>query len=882
MIMVRGTLITFFLWCMFLFMTGDASAQAPCGSIIQPSNWSDPNSSLVTSSITECDDPFNLTTSVASPYALFINGAEVIPGSEIEVPSGGVNTYRIEGDPLLSGYNGYFFLHDGDDYRYINTAPPPPGEEEYRALAQLFFSEGTDIEPYIETILSGDYFLDDPAMQEQLFAFVDYVEREYEPVTPSLGVGTYTLVLREYEFILTDAGETLIERLRSLVLPVAHAQVPYREYIFAITFTLTEAHEPQGVSNILFLPGMQGSRLYTKDGDGSEKQLWEPFGKEDYEDLRMTGDGVSVNDVYTRDIVDEIYGVAGNIYKTFVQFLRDMDGPVSGPLVETFPYDWREDVFDVVQNGVRLENGSYTKPTTTVAFLAGTSPTGKVTLIAHSNGGLLAKALMRELEAEGKENLVDKIIFIATPHIGTPKAIAALLHGYDQETAFNIPADARDIRAVIKNMPGPYSLLPSESYIDSLTEPLISFDGSSTTKLYRDRYGFTVSTMAEYRDFLSGAEGREEVLDEIALPTKTNSVILDDALQAHATMLDDWDAPEGIEVFNIVGTGLKTLKSIEYREFVMDYCGSLACIIKKIEPVVQFTSRGDETVVTRSAKSTSYDTQLFLNMDEINDIKHANITESEAVQILVDRIVHGSSTDDISNVTITEPDFENNLTLVDKIHSPARIFIEDKNGRRTGRDSASAEWKEEIPGTNYYEIGGVKYILKPADFDHKVVIEGEGLGVFTHVIDELNDDVQETLHTIVATVTPTTRITYAYTNGTTSPVSVDQNGDGIVEYQLTIDGVLIDTKAAYSELRATIRNLKLPRLKEVILIGIVDQAEQFFKKRSDTRSGRTFEKLEEGALYLLDQTLVQLRKAKLITPEAYQGVKGIIDKLIKQ
>jgi hypothetical protein len=80
----------------------------------------------------------------------------------------------------------------------------------------------------------------------------------------------------------------------------------------------------------------------------------------------------------------------------------------------------------------------------------------------------------------------------------------------------------------------------------------------------------------------------------------------------------------------------------------------------------------------------------------------------------------------------------------------------------------------------------------------------------------------------------------------------------------------------------TYRNLKLPRFKEVLLHGIADQAEQFYKKRTDARLGKTYEKLEEGALHLLNQTLIQFRKAKLITLESYQGIKSIIDKLIKQ
>lgn len=891
MTVVRATLLTFFVWSVFLLLSGKAFAQTPCGNIIEPSNWLDPQSSLLTHPIADCNDPFNLSTGVSSPYTLFINESEVREGDSIVVSHDGTTQYRIEGNPILSGFNGYFFLHDGDDYRYVDTSLSEPGETEYRNFAVQFFPPGTDIEPYIETILSGDYFLQDSLMQEQLYAFLDYVSVQYEPVQPALTPGTYTLVLREYELTVGDARGGLFDIIRSLFISTAFAQSLLDEYTFAITFTLTEESETGGVSNILFLPGMQGSRLYMKEGD-DEVQLWEPFGSEDYEKLRMTDAGVSENEVYTRDVIDSIYfaGIGGDVYDSFVEFLDELDGE-EGPLVQIFPYDWRYDVFDLVENGTRYETGLYKKLVETVEYLATLSDTGKVTIITHSNGGLLAKALMIKLEELGRADEVDKIIFIAAPHTGTPKAIAALLHGYDQEQSMNIPADARDIRAVIKNMPGPHGLLPSEAYVSSLSEPLISFDNSETTRLYRDRYGFTINNIAEYRDFLNGVEGREEVHDTIALPTKTNSGMLDTALEHH-TALDTWEAPEGVEVFNIVGTGIETPKAITYQRFDTSICDIQveSCFrIDKLEPVVEFTRRGDETVVLKSALAVDSVESLYFDIGKFTELetifstyKHANITEADPIKDLVDKILHGSSTDGIEYISNTEPDTDSGATRIDKIHSPARIYIEDSNGRRTGRDSSSQEWREEIPGTSYFEIGGVKYILKPDNLNHRVVIEGEGIGVFTHAIDELVDEEQSTLHTLVATVTPTTRVSYSYTNGTTSPVSVDQNGDGTTDYQLTIDGVVIDTKATYLELKTAIRNLKLPKLKEVVVLGIADQAEQFYKKRTDPRLSKTYEKLEEGALYLLDQTLIQLKKAKLIKADAYQGIKSIIDKLIKQ
>ena len=870
----------------FLSFPHSTFAQVPCGNIIEPISLIDPSSPLITRPVPDCNDPFGVSP-IASPYTLTIQGELVNEGETLTIPEGGTSAYVFLGEPLLDAVATRLFVHDGDDYQYIDTRPSVPLEADYRAFASQFFEVNTDIEPYLAAIFAGDYSGIADEMYTTLNNFSEYVYEHFVPVYPSLHAGTYTVVFTDYAIDII--GQRTFEKLFGWLIPTAHAQSSdeFETYVFTLTFTLAEeSPTPTGISNILFLPGIQGSRLYTEEG-GEENQVWEPFGNQDYVDLRMNDMGVSVNDVYTRDVIDEVYGVGGDIYKGFLQYLKDIGGVFEGPYVETFPYDWRKNVFDIVREGTKLQNGTFNKPTTTVAFLAGISPTQKVTIIAHSNGGLLAKALMHELEREGKADLVDKVIFIATPHIGTPKAIAALLHGYDQEQALNIPADAREIRTVMKNMPGVYGLLPSESYMSTLTDPLISFDNSSTTKLYRDRYGFTVSNMTEYREFLNGDEGRMEEFDTIFLPTKTNEALLNESLETHANTLDSWRAPQGVEVFNIVGIGLPTPKSIEYREFAHDYCGSSACVVTKLEPVVEFTLKGDETVVTKSAESVQTDSRIYINLFEESrglstNRTHADITESDSTQSLIDVILHGSSTQDIEHVTSTEPATDNNPITIDRIHSPARIYIEDSNGRRTGRDSSIQAWKEEIPDTDYYEIGGVKYLFKPANLNHRVVIEGEGSGIFTHGIDTLINEEQTTLHTLIASVTPTTRITYEYTNGTTGPVSVDSNSDGVTDYQLTIDGVLIETKVTYAELKTAIRNLKLVRLKSVVLLSIVTQAEQFYNKRTDTRKGRAYEKLEEGSLYLLDQTLIQFRKAKLITTDAYQGIKSIIDKLIKQ
>ncbi|KKQ39547.1 MAG: Cell surface protein [Candidatus Moranbacteria bacterium GW2011_GWC2_37_73] len=148
-------------------------------------------------------------------------------------------------------------------------------------------------------------------------------------------------------------------------------------------------------SNVMFLPGHQASRLYRKDSDGDEDQLWEPTNhNEDVEQLYMNQNDGSSNDpgIYTRDILDEAYGI-NNVYKGF---MASMDNIVADGVInkwQAFAYDWRKPLEDVVDNGTKLEDGSVENVLDQIRNSAKESKTGKVTLIGHSNGGLLAKVI---------------------------------------------------------------------------------------------------------------------------------------------------------------------------------------------------------------------------------------------------------------------------------------------------------------------------------------------------------------------------------------------------------------------------------------------------------------------------------------------------------
>ncbi len=691
--------------------------------------------------------------------------------------------------------------------------------------------------------------------------------------------GTYIFVITEQIDApqLSNTGNFFFRFLSSITpKAIAFGDQPSK----IITFTVTDAPtEPEGLSNILFLPGIQASRLYSKD-EGSEDKLWEPGGNRDVRRLAMNSSGNSIENVYTKDVIDELPITGRNIYKGFLSFLNNIDDPSGGPMVKTFPYDWRRSVFDIVKDGTLMSDGSYKNPTAELESLANVSPTGKVTIIAHSNGGLLAKAIMVELEKLGKTDLVDKIIFIATPQLGTPKGIAAILHGYDQSLGFGFLVKAETVRDVMVNMQGAYSLLPSQKYLDSLSTPLISFDGSSSTKIFRDAYGFAITNINEYKGFLRGDEGRGDAGDKLNEPSKVSPVMLDSSLEDHSNILDSWTAPPSTQIFNIVGTGRATPKSIEYKEYPNVKCLNInACVsFPKIEATIKFTKRGDKTVLLETTESSVGFSKFVDVLSE--KVSHAKITESDAVQSVVNNILNGSSTDAVEFVSDTEPAFSDIGLEITSIHSPARIYIRDSVGNISGRATEGGSFLEEIEGSSYLEIAGVKYVIVPSNIDYEVFIEGEGTGIYTLNIETLSgDDNQELIHEMTASVTPEMVATYSKSGGEFSNIFIDEDGDGVIDSETTIDGDVIEIVSPYDELNQFIKSLSLSKWQEDYMLKLSNKAEWF----SDNKDkNKRYKKYEKGILRLINRSARWYKKRGIITKSEYKELRQIIKQIIKK
>ncbi|MDO8552900.1 MAG: hypothetical protein Q7S01_05290 [bacterium] len=574
-------------------------------------------------------------------------------------------------------------------------------------------------------------------------------------------------------------------------------------------------------SNVLFLPGIKASRLYKSRPPGCvtdcEDQLWEPNANSDVEDLFLNSDGTSIrDDIYTRDIMDEHTSTGnGDVYGTFAAF---MGNEVSAGVIKDWvaiPYDWRLDLEYVVENGTSLDgNLSYIGAAASsyavnqVLRLAESSKSGKVTIVAHSNGGLFAKLLVNKLKEMGKENLIDKIVFVAVPQTGTPKAIGTLLHGYEEAILSGIITKASTARILAGNTPEAYNLLPSEEYFNGVVTPPVLFPfETATAQNLRAAYGVSIGSYEALHRFLLGLEGRPKPsADETNLPDVLNYDLLTRAEALHAK-LDVWTPPDGVALYEVAGVGLLTPSGIKYVDDCPIFCPMRSPYLD-FEP--ENVIEGDGTVVDASALAGT-GTNYYFNVDRYNatngslpSVQHASLMGASDITSFIAQIIKKEIGDSLpSTITTTKPYFANAKHLIYRVHSPVSLDLYDSLGNHTGvatttlSDGTVVSYVENnIPGSYYDEFGEVKYIFSDGSEQVNIVLNGLGSGVATFDINEMtgNTFVASTTFVNIAVI-PQTRITMGIQAGGTisgaSALQVDEDGDGTVDSELPAGGTVM-------------------------------------------------------------------------------------------
>lgn len=570
---------------------------------------------------------------------------------------------------------------------------------------------------------------------------------------------------------------------------------------------ISEYCESECHSNIMFLPGIMSSRLF----EGGDK-LWEG-NDTDIEKLKLNDEGKSISDkIVAGDVIDTFDAIVNlDLYKSFLEDLetKKLSGEIND--YSAVPYDWRLSLGDILNSGVeKAENKiSFLEDTdspyieTKLRELAASSKSGKVSIVAHSNGGLLTKALINKLDDEATA-LIDKVILVAVPQVGTPKSIGSLLHGYDSGVLFKVSDEAA--RDFAQNAPTSYQLLPFLDYYNGegvdIDTPLVTFEDGPKTQQFIDTFGYAITT-GEMNDFLTGSEGRTEPeYDDVYNPAIANFALLNEAQALQATINSSWNAPSGIEVHQIAGIGEDTLSGITYKTIMKCVESTLGICTKREEALAYSPNTvvdGDGTVVAPSAVAMSEGDaeRWWVNLDEYNDTilnslpllkslktKHANILEVDELRsFILDGLLNESVTETPNYIYNSLPSIEKGDRLSFTLHSPLSLSAVDEDGNLAGENEVS------IPGADFTRYGEVQVLTLPIKTKFTLFLNGENTGSFTLDIEELENEAKIASTTFSAIPSSTsTKAVITYTGGGVSEMGkleVDYDGDSIIDVTYT-------------------------------------------------------------------------------------------------
>lgn len=560
-------------------------------------------------------------------------------------------------------------------------------------------------------------------------------------------------------------------------------------------------------SNILFIPGMQGSRLY-ENIDGEEEELWLTRDDDLQERMYLDGDGNSVNNIYTKDdtqnngeddetgLIDEAtLGI--NIYESFIDKLREWK---EGGIIADYdfmPYDWRLPLSQIISGGaVSGGNVSYMSGDPDESYLvahlralADSSKSGKVTIVAHSYGGIVTKALLDKLNTEGSPlyDKIDKIIFVAVPQIGTPQSAVAVLHGTGVGP-LDLVMDQDISRTFAENMETAYNLVPRASYFGSVEGGIISFPDDKLFKREIEKYGTNIENKTELYDYILGAEGREKPKHhDVDSPNIGNATIYDRSAGVYEKQ-DTWRAPADTKVIEVAGWGAETISGLDYQ--VLYGFGGLK--YKSYKP--RYTIDGDGTVVAPSALYMHEDENTerwWVNLAKYNktsfpDKEHADILEIKNLLSFILSKIKNQSFSDSENIITQDTNtlVKNGKRLHYTLHSPLYLGVVDAEGHFAGKD-ATGEIHNEITGVEYQQIGEVQFLSIPAELAHTLKLYGYEEGVFALDVDEVagNDTLGSILFQGIASGPDTVVRLVAPTDSdiTTFKLELDYDDDGVFE-----------------------------------------------------------------------------------------------------
>jgi hypothetical protein len=632
-------------------------------------------------------------------------------------------------------------------------------------------------------------------------------------------------------------------------------------------FELREPSRPA----VLFMPGIIASKLFR----GPTPELVFPRKSKAFFDTFLTPEGTRDRQVYPREeelVLVDPRGAGEPVYEDFVPFMDNLEAQRVISDWYAYTYDWRLPWESVVLDGTLYQPGCFTPdgdafvPMTCAACnqalgegsclqiekkieeLAGApgNVNEEVWIVAHSMGGLITKLLF-VLKPSVREHIAG-VVLAASPQLGTPQGIAALLHGEEMDLSSSVPGGLLAAASVLgpefslgvelgsealepvvsfitrdaaRTWPSAYQLLPFRGYFDRVVNPVLGFNAmgrggvtESELTAWNLRYGGSIADWLGMDDFLTKLNRSVPGPLDVNTPGLVSPAIFSAA--ANTQGLASTFGPERFDppltVFQIAGWGQKTVSAIEYeprRGFKLELVTLPFSNTTGLLPIPRVikghtlvkTCAGDGTVVEPSASALQTQPVFYVNLRVQNRVlgrndKHKNILGVGAVQELLESILVGQVTPTSplpTYISRTQPFIGACLGAYLRTRSPAEIHL-FQEGRHTGPlpDSSAEDrsFEEGIPNSSYEVLGTGREVRMDEVGTYDVQIEATGVGKVLLEGGLFSGDTDEETFAIPdIPVQVGSLIDFLFDPTTQTPplMRMDVDGDGTPDFELSTE-----------------------------------------------------------------------------------------------
>ncbi|GAA1378313.1 alpha/beta fold hydrolase [Catellatospora chokoriensis] len=224
---------------------------------------------------------------------------------------------------------------------------------------------------------------------------------------------------------------------------------------------------------IIFVPGIMGSFL--EDGDGNEVWPNQQYAADPWDfllkDLKLNNDGYTACcgvKLGRRGMIAETAGT--DVYRSTVEHLMSNgyvldrnNKPEPNETLFLYPFDWR-----------RSAQANATALLQLVDRIRDVTGHDKVNILAHSQGGLVVRAM---LSLAGSYGRVNRVVTLGTPNLGAALAISVMKYKLSCMPPASLLGGCilnRDtVRDVAQNFSGLLELLPSDPYYWAIGSPIV-------------------------------------------------------------------------------------------------------------------------------------------------------------------------------------------------------------------------------------------------------------------------------------------------------------------------------------------------------------------------------------------------------------------------